>query len=176
MPRIQAIGDTPLGVLRGEVTPPPTRLRGFAAFSARYAGFSSRVGLAVGAAARQHRERPERRCVARKVVRPAIPVGPGRRPPQRDEDRDVCAVQALQDRVVQIPPVRWIGRIAWTRGSTRRDHVPAKRQPHEIDAESIEDLDAFRRRFGPVEQPSVVLDPVLNTRRRRRRTGRKQRQ
>src|ERR687884_690467 len=43
MPRIHAIGETPLGVLRGDVTPPATRLRGFADFSARYAGLSSRV-------------------------------------------------------------------------------------------------------------------------------------
>src|SRR5262245_23279667 len=43
MPRIHVIGETPLGVLRGEVTPPATRLRGFADLSARYAGFRRRV-------------------------------------------------------------------------------------------------------------------------------------
>src|SRR5262249_22072851 len=43
MPRIHAIGETPLGVFRREVTPPATMLRGFASFSARYAGLSSRV-------------------------------------------------------------------------------------------------------------------------------------
>src|SRR5262249_37297502 len=43
MPRIHAIGETPLGVFRGDVTPPATRLRGFADLSPRYAGFSRRV-------------------------------------------------------------------------------------------------------------------------------------
>src|SRR5919106_104925 len=43
MPRIHAIGDTPVGVLRGDVTPPATRLRRLASFSARYAGLSSLV-------------------------------------------------------------------------------------------------------------------------------------
>src|SRR5919201_5586703 len=48
MPRIHAIGETPLGVLRGDVTPPATRLRGFADFSARYAGFRRRVTYSRG--------------------------------------------------------------------------------------------------------------------------------
>jgi len=37
------MGETPLGVFRGELTPPATRLLGLADFSARYAGFSKRV-------------------------------------------------------------------------------------------------------------------------------------
>src|SRR3954468_18569205 len=43
MPRIHAIGETPLGVLRGDVTPPATTFRELADLSARYAGLSRRV-------------------------------------------------------------------------------------------------------------------------------------
>src|SRR5690242_15719669 len=48
MPRIHVIGETPLGVFRGDVTPPATRLCGLAALSARYAGFSRRVVYTLG--------------------------------------------------------------------------------------------------------------------------------
>jgi hypothetical protein len=48
MPRIHAIAETPLGVFRGDVTPPATTFRGFADLSARYAGFSRGVTYSLG--------------------------------------------------------------------------------------------------------------------------------
>ena len=48
MPRIHVIGERPLGVFRGDVTPPTTRLRWSAALSARYIGLRRRVTYRLG--------------------------------------------------------------------------------------------------------------------------------
>jgi hypothetical protein len=41
MPAMNFEGDMPLGLFRGEVTPPPTTLRRLARWSIRYAGFNT---------------------------------------------------------------------------------------------------------------------------------------
>jgi hypothetical protein len=42
------VGDIPLAVFRGDVTPPPTTFLRFASCSRTYAGFSSRRTYSVG--------------------------------------------------------------------------------------------------------------------------------
>ena len=110
----------------------------------------------------------ERRRIRRCHVRRTAPVRPRRRAVQRDQGLDATRVQSLQDRVHAAPPVRGVVRRERARGLRRRHLVPVDAEADRRHAQALDEIEPMLERAGPVQQPRVVLNPVLDPARRGR--------
>ena len=122
-------------------------------------------GVAAGGG---RREAAEVSRMRRGEVRRAPTVRPRRRPDEREHGRQPVAAKAAQNPVRPVPVVGAIGRRGWILRPPQGDLVPAQREADERHAEPLERRHALVELPGAELQPRVVLDPVLDARRRLR--------
>ena len=122
-------------------------------------------GVATGGG---RREAAEVSRMRRREARRAPAVRPCRRPDEREHGGQPVAAEAAQNPVRSMPVVGAIGRRGRILRPPQRDRVPAQRESDEWHAESLERRQSLVEAPGAELQPRVVLDPVLDARRRLR--------
>ena len=129
----------------------------------------SRVGAGEGAAVASRRrvgEGVQVGCARGGLRGGAAAVGPGGRADDREEHLDPVRLRGRDRRVIGIPPVGGIGRIAGTGRARRRDRAPGEVQPRDLRVQRAERREGLGRE---VERVRVVEDPDEQPARGRRR-------